>query len=66
MIKSKEQLRAEMPGKRFGPPPRRGPNPHIPPIGKSLSINIKSGNLEMPQIRIPKIKKGKLVRKKKK
>ena len=25
MQKSKEQLRAEMPGKRFGPPPLKGP-----------------------------------------
>jgi hypothetical protein len=25
MMKSKEQLRAAMPGKRFGPPPLKGP-----------------------------------------
>jgi hypothetical protein len=65
-MKTKEQLRAAMPGKRFGPPPRRGPNPHLPPIGKNLTINVKSGNLEMPNLKMPKLKKGKLARKKKK
>ena len=64
-MKSKEQLRAAMPGKRFGPPPRKGPSSQLPPISKNLTINVKSGNLQMPNLKMPKLKKGKLVRKKK-
>lgn len=60
-MKSKEQLRLSMPGKRFGPPPLKGPQSQLPPIDKNLS----SLDLNIPQINIKGLKRGKIVRTKK-
>jgi len=55
MKKSKSQLRAEMPGTRFGPPPLKGPEPHIPPVTKNISLNLSPVKLQ--KIGSTKIKK---------
>ena len=54
--KSKEQLRAEMPGVQFGPPPLKGPEPHIPPVTKNISLNLSPVKLQkIGSIKIKKV-----------
>ena len=60
-MKSKEQLRLSMPGKRFGPPPLKGPQSQLPSIDKHLSFL----DLNIPQINVQGLKRGKFVKTKK-
>jgi hypothetical protein len=45
MRKTKEQLRAAMPGKRFGPPPLKGPASQGLNLKKRRKINNNGSNI---------------------